>query len=106
MRAGNKKAKENAMTLRLFIVLLLAIAVAGCASWRSSKSAAAPQPIASTAAAPAQAAPPAAAQSSSYMQVPGSYASGNVPPMEANRKINNQPCTKEIDLTAGNLKCQ
>jgi hypothetical protein len=29
-----------------------------------------------------------------------------IPPMEADRKVNTQPCTEGIDLKAGNLKCQ
>ncbi|HET7671389.1 MAG TPA: hypothetical protein VFK84_13340 [Burkholderiales bacterium] len=31
---------------------------------------------------------------------------GPVPPMEANRKVNEQSCTQGIDLTAGNLMCR
>ena len=31
---------------------------------------------------------------------------GPIPPMEANRKINEQPCTQGITLDAGNLKCR
>ncbi|HZE59884.1 MAG TPA: hypothetical protein VE085_04945 [Burkholderiales bacterium] len=90
------------MAIRLLIVLLIATAIAGCSSWRSKPA----QPVANTAAVPAQAAPPAASQSSSYMQVPGSYAVGGVPPMEANREINTQDCGQEVDLTAGNLNCR
>ena len=95
------------MNFRLLCAVLVAIAVGGCSymPW-NRKPAAAQQPAASTAKMPAQAAPPAAAQSSSYMQVPGSYAVGGVPPMESNRKINTQDCTKEVDLTAGNLNCR
>jgi len=38
---------------------------------------------------------------------PADYrAGGPVPPMEANRKINEQSCTEGVDLTAGNLKCR
>jgi hypothetical protein len=40
------------------------------------------------------------------MQVPGATASGPLPPLEANRKINEQDCTKEVDLNAGNLRCK
>jgi len=95
------------MAIRLLIVLLITASIAGCASWRSRKSAAAaPQPVANTADVPAQAAPPAASQSSSYMQIPGSYAVGGVSPMESNRTVNEQDCTKEINLQAGNLKCR
>jgi hypothetical protein len=31
---------------------------------------------------------------------------GPVPPMEANRTVNEQPCTEGIVLAAGNLKCK
>ena len=90
------------MAIRLLIVLLIATAITGCASWRSKPA----QPVANTAAVPAQAAPPAAAQSSSYMQVPGAYAVRGAPPMEASRPINEQDCKTEINLAAGNLKCR
>lgn len=93
------------MAYRALIVLVLAIALASCSSTRRSKPAAS-QPAASTAAMPAQAAPPAAYSSSSYMQTPGASYSGPLPPMEANRKINDQDCTQAIDLTAGNLRCR
>jgi hypothetical protein len=101
MGAGNKKAKETAMAFRAVIVLILAIALAGCASRKPAA-----QPAANTAAMPAQAAPPAATQSSSYMQTPGASYSGPLPAMEANRKINDQDCTQAIDLAAGNLRCR
>ncbi len=90
------------MAIRLLIVLLIATAITGCASWRSKPA----QPVANTAAVPAQAAPPAAAQSSSYMQVPGAYAVRGAPPMDPNRAINTQDCTKEVNLVAGNLNCR
>ena len=95
------------MNFRLLCAVLVAIAVGGCSymPW-NRKPAAAQQPAASTAKMPAQAAPPAASESSSYMQVPGSYAAGGVPPMEASRPINEQDCTQEINLQAGNLKCR
>jgi hypothetical protein len=31
---------------------------------------------------------------------------GQVPAMEGGRKVNEQDCTKEIDLRAGNLRCK
>ena len=31
---------------------------------------------------------------------------GPLPPMEANRKINEQSCTESVALSAGNLKCK
>ena len=89
------------MAYRCVVVLVLAIALVGCASRKPAT-----QPAANTAKMPEQAAPPAAASSSSYMQTPGASYSGPLPPLEANRKINEQDCTKEVDLTAGNLRCR
>ena len=40
------------------------------------------------------------------MLTPGAGVGGPVPEMEAGRRINRQPCTKEVDITAGNLECQ
>ena len=95
------------MNFRLLCAVFVAIALGGCSymPW-NRKPAAAQQPAANTAAMPAQAAPPAAAQSSSYMQVPGAYAARGAPPMEPNRTINTQDCTKEVNLAAGNLNCR
>lgn len=93
------------MTVRLLIVVLAAISMSACSFWGSRKPAA-QQPAANTAAIPAQAAPPAASQSSSYMQIPGALGARGVPEMEPGRRINSQDCTKEVNLTAGNLKCQ
>jgi hypothetical protein len=105
MGGSNKKGKATTMAYRVLIVLALAIALASCSSMRRNKPAAA-QPAVNTAAMPAQAAPPAAAESSAYMMTPGARYMGPVPPMEPNRKINEQDCTKEIDPTAGNLRCR
>lgn len=41
-----------------------------------------------------------------WMQVRNYADGGPIPPMEAGRKINEQPCTEGIALTAGNLKCK
>ena len=89
------------MAYRCVVVLVLAIALAGCASRKPAT-----QPAANTAKMPEQAAPPAAASSGSYMQTPGASYSGPLPDMERGRKINEQDCTKEVDLTAGNLRCR
>jgi len=89
------------MAYRCVVVLVLAIALVGCASRKPAT-----QPAANTAKMPEQAAPPAATQSSSYMQTPGASYSGPLPDMERGRKINEQDCTQAIDLTAGNLRCR
>lgn len=41
-----------------------------------------------------------------WMQVRNYADGGPVPAMEAGRKINEQPCTEGVALTAGNLKCK
>lgn len=41
-----------------------------------------------------------------WMRVRNYADGGPIPPMEAGRKINEQPCTEGVALTAGNLKCQ
>src|SRR5207244_6293346 len=99
MGGRNKKAKETTMAYRGLVVLMLAIALAGCSSMQRSKPAAA-QPQASTAATPE----PAAAQSGSYMQSQSSGASyvRPVAPLEANREDHEPDCPRGIALTAGN----
>ncbi len=94
------------MVFRCALVLICAVTLASCSPGRRS-SPPTEQPDADTAARPAltQTQPPEAA-GRSYMLTPGAGSAAAVPEMEAGRKINNQPCTKEVDLTAGNLKCQ
>jgi hypothetical protein len=86
------------MFARCLIVLVLAIAICGCASRGDKKpptqATAAPQPSA-----------PARASYDSMRSL--DYSSGGlVPPMQPSRKINDQDCTKDIDLTGGNLRCR
>ena len=92
------------MVFRCAIVLMLAFATASCSPGRRSTSTTA-QPDADTATRPAltQTQPPAGAD---YMLTPGAGVGSPVPDMEPGRKINAQDCTKDINLTAGNLKCQ
>ena len=94
------------MGLRCAIVLILAIAVAACSPGRRS-SPPTSQPDADTANRPAltQTQPPEAA-GRSYMLTPGAGSAAAVPDMEPGRAINTQDCTKEVNLTAGNLKCR
>ncbi len=93
------------MAYRCAVVLVLAMALAGCSSGRRSSSTTT-QSDADTAKRPAltQNQPPDAA-GNSYMLTPGAGVGGAVPEMERGRPINAQDCTKEIALT-GNLKCQ
>ena len=94
------------MAFRCVIVLMLAIALAACSPGRRS-SPPTGQADAATATRPAltQTQPPEAA-GRSYMLTPGAGSAAAVPEMERGRAINAQDCTKEINLTAGNLKCQ
>lgn len=94
------------MVFRCAVVLMLAMAVASCSPGRRSSSTTA-QSDAETATRPAltQTQPPEAA-GRSYMLTPGAGVGEPVPEMEPGRKINAQDCTKDVDLTAGNLKCR
>lgn len=94
------------MAYRCAVVLVLAIALASCSPGRRS-TATTTQSDAETAKRPAltQTQPPEAA-GRSYMLTPGAGVGSAVPPMEPGRAVNNQDCTKEVNLTAGNLNCQ
>ena len=94
------------MFFRCAIVLMLVFAVASCMPGRRAESRTT-QSDAEYAMRPAltQTQPPEAA-GRAYMMTPGAGAASAVPDMESGRKINSQDCTKEINLTAGNLKCQ
>ncbi len=41
-----------------------------------------------------------------WMQTPDYAQGGPIPPMEDKRAINEQSCTEDINLTAGNLRCK
>jgi hypothetical protein len=83
-----------------FTVIMLAMALAGCAS--------SPGPYAKPA--PATAAPVAASQTSvgtpSWLQPSDYHAGGPVPVMQPNRRISDQDCTHGVELETGNLRCK
>jgi hypothetical protein len=83
------------MIYRLLIATIFAAGFSACASSKKDPAAAqsAPQPT-----------PPA--QTQSWMKSRDYNVEGPVPAMEASRKVNEQDCTKPIDLTAGNLRCK
>lgn len=56
----------------------------------------------------AQAAPMATAPSQTYswMGSPDYAVEGLIPGMERGRKVNDQDCSKPVDLSAGNLRCK
>ena len=94
------------MAFRSVMVLILAAALASCSPGRRA-SPPTDKPDSDTATRPALTAtqPPDAA-GRSYMLQPGAGSAAAVPPMESNRAINTQDCTKEVDITKGNLNCR
>jgi hypothetical protein len=86
------------MLRRLAVVVL----VAGCHTMDK------PAPGSSIQTAPSQTrTSPAPGDEQREWMKPADYrAGGPVPPMEDNRKINEQSCTEGIDFTAGNLRCR
>ena len=82
------------MNYRSLIALVLIGFVCGCASHRDPALAqAAPEP-----------APPA--QTTSWMSSPDYSVEGLIPAMERGRRVNEQECSKPVDLRAGNLRCK
>jgi hypothetical protein len=78
------------MIYRCLITLLVIAMVAGCAT-RDERN----KPAAASASA-----------ATSSMPYPEYVAASYVPPMERDRKINEQDCRTGIDLLAGNLRCK
>ena len=85
------------MSVRLAIPIVLALA-AGCSTGSDSYSR--PTPTQAAASAKPAVEPP------EWMKVRDYRDGGPVPPMEANRKINEQACTQGVETTAGNLRCK
>jgi len=96
MQAKAQDKKDTAMIKRLAFLVALA-ALAGCETVGSD-----PQMRPSVRETEAQAAsavrPPPDYMQDQYVRT--------IPPMEEDRKVNEQPCTEGIALTAGNLKCK
>ena len=90
------------MVFRAFLVLLLAVGLASCRSIMTETD----RPDADTANRPALSSDPQQSAGRSYMLEAGASSAAAVPDMERGRKINEQDCTKSIDLAAGNLKCK
>jgi len=51
-------------------------------------------------------APTPPAQTYSWMDAPDYAVEGLIPGMERGRKVNDQDCSKPVDLNAGNLRCK
>ena len=86
------------MLMRLACVMAVAVALAGCETGSDPYRRPSPRMAAEK------------ARSNDvlpdWMQ-PRDYADGGpIPPMEEGRKINEQPCTEGVALSAGNLKCK
>jgi len=83
---------------RILIALMLALALASCASQRKEPA----QPAAATPA------PNQAQAGTTFGNFMTSYgpAGAPVPPLESGRKVNEQDCTHGIDFNAGNLRCR
>jgi len=82
------------MNYRLLIGTVLLGLACGCASKSDPGLAqAAPAPIAPS-------------QTYTWMDSPDYAVEGLIPPMERGRKVNDQDCSKPVDLSAGNLHCK
>ena len=84
------------MIIRPLIAVVLTAFVCACAAPERKEPGlmqSAPKPV-----------PPA--QTQSWMQSRDYNVEGPVPGMEESRKVNEQDCTKPIDLSAGNLRCK
>ena len=93
------KNKEATMTTRLTVCVALALALAACSSTPSSQYYR-PTPSQAVKASEDSVDTPDWMRQVDYRQ------GGPIPPMEQNRKVNEQACTEEITLDAGNLKCK
>jgi len=82
------------MNYRSLVAIALIGLVCGCASHRDPALAqAAPKP-----------APPA--ETYSWMDSRDYSVEGLIPGMERGRRVNEQDCSKPVDLRAGNLRCK
>jgi hypothetical protein len=101
MRAVPAKAqnkKESAMPIRLAVSAAVLV-LASCASGGSDPYMR-PTPTQATAQAESGVEPP------DWMKVIDYRHGGPVPPMEPNRKVNEQSCTQGVPPGSGNLKCR
>jgi hypothetical protein len=97
MAAGQQKGqKETTVIERFLVATSLCALLCACASPARKDPA-----LAQTAPKPS---PPA--QTHSWMTSPDYNVEGPVPAMDGSRKVNEQDCTKPVDLTAGNLRCR
>jgi hypothetical protein len=86
------------MVIRCAVTIAIATLLASCAT--GSDPYMRPNPTQSTAQAESGLEPP------DWLKVEDYRKGGPVPPMEADRKVNEQDCTEGITLAAGNLKCK
>jgi hypothetical protein len=88
------------MTTRLAVSFALALSLAACASSAPPSQYYRPTPT------QAVKASSDAVDTPDWMRTPDYRNGGPIPPMEDNRKVNEQTCTEGIVLDAGNLKCK
>jgi hypothetical protein len=86
------------MVIRCALMIAIATILASCAT--GSDPYMRPTPTQSTAQAQSVVEPP------DWLKIEDYRHGGPVPPMEANRKVNEQTCTEGVALAAGNLKCK
>jgi hypothetical protein len=99
MQAKAKNKQEATMIIRLAAPIALLL-LAACASSAPPSQYYRPTPTQAVQASSDAVDEPAWLKQQDYRH------GGPIPPMEANRKVNEQPCTEGVALAAGNLKCQ
>jgi hypothetical protein len=94
------KKKEATMTIRLSVSFALALLLAACSSAAPPTTYSRPTPTQAVKASQDSVDTPEWLRQRDYRD------GGPLPPMEQNRKVNEQTCTEGIALEAGNLKCK
>jgi hypothetical protein len=94
------KNKEATMTSRLALSFALALLLTACSSAAPPTTYSRPTPTQAVQASQDAVDQPEWLRQRDYRD------GGPLPPMEANRKVNEQTCTEGIVLDAGNLKCK
>ena len=99
MQPKAKKQRGHTMTIRLTVSAAALLLLAACSSAPSS-------PYYRPTPTQAVKASEDSVDTPDWMRQPDYRHGGPIPPMEANRKVNEQSCTEGVTLDAGNLKCR